>query len=105
MKKRVVVGIALALGVLAAGVSNAAACGACGENGKCSDPQAVQQFRNEAAALLGELKVRDIELRYEYAKEGIDSNRISELEGEIKELKGRIIAVADKLGIPPCCTV
>lgn len=52
-----------------------------------------------------ELKAKDLELRNEYGAEGININRIDALESEIKKLKAQIHAVADKLGIPACCTV
>ena len=104
MKKRSIVGVALVLGMLVAGSAYAAGCGTCGEGGKCKDPQAVQQFRSETAALADELKAKDIELRNVYAMEAVDINRAGVLESELKELKARIHAVADKLGIPACCT-
>lgn len=105
MKRKTVVGIALMLGMLVTGSAHAAGCATCGEGGKCKDPQAVQQFRNETAALATELKAKDGELRSVYATDSIDTNRVEALEAEIKEIKTKIHAVSDRLSIPPCCTV
>lgn len=105
MKKRSIIGITLVLGMLVAGSAYAVGCGICGEGGKCKDPQAVQQFKNETAGLAAELKSKDLELRNIYGMDGIDTNRTGDLESEIKGLKARIRAVADRLEIPACCTV
>ncbi|KAF0217105.1 MAG: hypothetical protein FD174_3406 [Geobacteraceae bacterium] len=103
MKKRAIISIALVLGMFAAGSAYAAGCNACGDGGKCKDPQAVQQFRNETSSLASELKAKNLELRKENGMEGIDINRTSALESEIRELKTRIRVVAEKLGMPACC--
>ena len=105
MKRKTVVGIALMLGMLVTGSAHAAGCAMCGEVGKCKDPLAVQQFRNETAPLSTELKAKDGELRSLYATDSIDTNRAEALEAEIKEIKAKIHAVSDRLSIPPCCTV
>ena len=105
MKKQAIVGAVVALGLFAGSTAFAATCGSCGDNVKCKDTQAVQQFKNETAGLFADLKAKNIELRNEYGFEGINMNRVNELEGQIKELKAKIHAVADKLEIPVCCTV
>jgi hypothetical protein len=105
MKKRAIIGMMVALGLFVGSSAYAAGCGGCGDNGKCKDPQAVQQFKGETASLAAELKAKDLELRNEYAMAGIDITRTGELESEIKELKARIQAVAEKHGMPACCTV
>ena len=99
MKKNTIFGIALAMGILSVGAISASAADTCG---KCADKQAVQQFTQETAALTTALKTKDIELREEYSFDGIDTHKVSALEEELKELKDKINAAAQKYGIPAC---
>jgi len=99
MKKNMIVGIALAMGILSVGALSASAADLCG---KCADQQAVQQFTHETFSLSSALKAKDIELREQYAYDSINTNRVSELEGELKELKDKINAAAQKYSIPAC---
>jgi len=91
--------MALALGMLSVGVITASAAETCG---KCADNQAVQQFRQETDSLASTLKAKDLELRALYANDGIDTQKVSVLETEIKDLKDQINASATKFKIPPC---
>lgn len=103
MKKNMIVGMALAIGILSAGAVSASAANPCCGNGKCSDKQTVQQFTQETAELSSALKTKDLELRGLYIYDGIDIRKVDQLEAEIKDLKGKIKTVADKYGISACC--
>jgi len=85
--------------MLSVGVITASAAETCG---KCADNQAVQQFRQETDSLASTLKAKDLELRALYANDGIDTQKVSVLETEIKDLKDQINASATKFKIPPC---
>lgn len=103
MKKNMIIGMALAIGILSVGAVSASAAGSCCKDGKCSDKQTVQQFTQETAALSDALKAKDSELRALYGYEGIDISKANALEAEIKELKSKIKVVAEKYGLPTCC--
>lgn len=103
MKKNMIGGIALAMGILSVGAISASAADSCCSSGKGTDKQVVQQFTQETAALSSALKTKDIELRQLYGYDGIDLRKIDALESEIKDLKGQIRAVAGKYSIPTCC--
>lgn len=103
MKVRAILSMVVALGLFAGSSAYAVACGTCGDGGKCKDPQAVLQFKKDTAVLAGELKVKELELRKEYGMDGIDTNRTSALESEIKEIRAGIRGVAEKLGFKDCC--
>jgi hypothetical protein len=77
MKKRAMVSMVVALGLLVGSSAYAAACGSCGDSAKCKDSQTVQQFKSETGALANELQAKDMELRNEFALEGINPNRKS----------------------------
>jgi len=99
MKKNMIVGIALAMGILSVGALSASAAETCG---KCAEQQAIQQFTQETAPLNSALKAKDLELREQNSYDSIDIHKVSALESELKELKDKINAAADKLGIPAC---
>ena len=103
MKKKIIVGIALAMGMFSAGAISASAASSCCDGSKCSDKQAVQLFSQETAGTADLLKAKRIELRGLYGSDGVDNNKVAELEAEIKELEGRIRLVAEKHGIRSCC--
>ena len=103
MKKKMIVGIALAMGMLSVGAVSASAAGSCCNDGKCADKQVIQKFTQETAVLSSALKVKDIQLREQYSYEGIDMNKVNDLEAELKELKGKIKVAAEKYGLPACC--
>jgi peptidoglycan hydrolase CwlO-like protein len=103
MKKKMIVGIAMAMGMLSVGAISASASGSCCNDGKCADKQAIQQFTQETAVLSSALKAKDIELREQNSYDGIDMNTVNDLEAELKELKGKIKVAAEKYGIPNCC--
>lgn len=100
MKKNMIVGIAMAMGMLSIGAISASAADTCG---KCVDKQVVSQFTQETATLTDTLKAKDLELRGQYSNDSIDIHKVNALESEIKELKDKINATANKYGIPTCC--
>lgn len=99
MKRNMIVGIALAMGMLSIGAISASAADSCG---KCADKQAVQQFIQETDALTATLKAKNLELRGLYGIDGLDTNEVNRLQAEIKELKDKINASASKHGIATC---
>lgn len=99
MKKNLIVVIALAMGILTVGALSASAADLCG---KCADKQAVLQFTQETAALTIAMKTKDIELREQYSYDSINTLKVSALEDELKELKDKIDAAAQKYGITAC---
>ena len=103
MKRKIIAGITLAMGMLSAGAISASAASSCCDGSKCSDKQAVQLFSQETAGTADLLKAKRIELRGLYGSDGVDNNKVAELEAEIKELEGRIRLVAEKHGIRSCC--
>jgi hypothetical protein len=103
MKKNMVIGIALAMGMLSVGAVSASAAGSCCGTGKCTDEQVVRKFIQETATLSSALKTKDIELREQYGLEGIDYRKVQDLEAEIREIKGKINVVGEKYDMPACC--
>ncbi|QEM67158.1 hypothetical protein FO488_02605 [Geobacter sp. FeAm09] len=105
MKRDLVMGIAIALGVLSIGVVSASAAttaSCCNEEGACLDKSSAQQYKQETAALSDAVRVKEIELSQLL---GYDSTIIEarQLEAEIKELKDRIGVVAQKHAMQDCC--
>lgn len=99
MKKHMIVGIALATGILAGGTLSASAAELCVT---CADKQSVRQFTLETAALTGILQTKDRELRELYSYDSIDTRRVDVLEGQIRELKEQIRAAAQKYDLHAC---
>ena len=99
MKRNMIAGMAMALGILAVGAFSASAADTCG---KCADDKAVQQFTQETAGLRGTLKAKDLELRRQYAFDNINIYTVNALESEIRELNRQIDAAALKHGISAC---
>ncbi len=100
MKRKMTVVIAMAVGMLSAGVLSVSAAESCG---KCSDKQDVQQFKQETAELTRALNAKDIELREQYSYDHININQVNTIETELKVLKDNINAAAQKYGIHACC--
>lgn len=103
MKKNVIVGVALAMGMLSVGAITAFAAGSCCGDGKCADKQAFQRFTQETAELSSTLKAKDLKLRELAAYDSYDMRKADALEAEMKELKARINSAAEKHGISACC--
>ncbi len=103
MKRNLIVGTALAFGILSIGALSVSAATTCCNGSKCADQQAVQQFTQESADLTATLKAKNTELREQYAFEGIDPGKVGTLEAELNVLKDKRAVVAEKYGIKPCC--
>jgi len=103
MKKKMIIAVALAMGMLSAGAVSASAAASCCTDGTSTDTQVVSRFTHEAADLTGAVKAKENQLRELYGYEGVDADRIDALEAEIMVLKGKIRVIADKFGIPACC--
>lgn len=108
MKKNMISGIAVTIGMLSIGALSASASGSNPDRVNCADKQAYQQFTRETASLTSLLKVKEMELHtmssydgIDFGYDGNDSGKRGKLE-EIRELKNRINAAAQKLGIPAC---
>src|SRR5512138_335703 len=102
MEKNLVVGIAMAVGMLSFGALSASAAASASNVVTCTDKQSYQQFTQDTAGLASALKAKDIELREQYGYEGIDIHKVGALEAELKGLKDKINAAAQKHGIPAC---
>lgn len=104
MKKRIFVGIAMALGMLSVGAMSASAANSCCDGkSNCAEKQVVEKFMTEMAGITGALKAKEIELRELYSYDSIDPHKTADLEAEIKDLKGKLTQEAQKQGILPCC--
>jgi peptidoglycan hydrolase CwlO-like protein len=103
MNRNMIVGLALAMGILSVGAVSASAAGPCCGDAPCGDKQAVQQFTQETTALSNALKAKDLELRELNSYDSIDVRKADELEAELKELKGKIRVIATRHGISSCC--
>lgn len=105
MKKYIITGIAVVMGMLTVGALSASAADA---SGYCFNNQSYQQFVKETAPLQSALKAKESELTaqsaYTISEESRNSTpdvaKINELESQIKELKGKINAAAQKYGAP-----
>lgn len=99
MKRKIITGIAMAVGILSAGVLSASAAESCGN---CDDKQSVQQFTQETAELTRAFNTKESELREQYSFDSIDITKVSTLETELKEIKNKINAAAQKYEISAC---
>jgi peptidoglycan hydrolase CwlO-like protein len=99
MRKQMIVGIAMATGILAVGAFSASAAEVCVT---CADKQAVRQFTLETAALTGIVQAKDRQLRELYSYDSIDMRTVNALEREIRELKEQISTSAQKYDIHAC---
>ena len=99
MKRNVVAGLALALGLLSLNpVASSAA-----ETSNCAKKAAMQEFARETAPLAQSLKAKELELRKQHAYEGVALIDLSRLEAEIKDLQNQMRSVAQQKGLEPCC--
>ncbi len=103
MKKNMVVGIAMAVGILSFSALSASAAGSDPSMDTCASKSAYQLFIQETSELTNELKNKEFELREQYSlSDYVDKYKEGELEAAQKELKSKINAVAQKYGIPAC---
>lgn len=64
MKRNIVMGIAIALGVLSTGVvgASAATAASCCNEGACFDKTSAQKYKQETAPLSNAVRIKEIEL-------------------------------------------
>lgn len=99
MNRNRIAGIVAAIGLVTIGaVSASAAETAC----SCAEKQAVQQYRQDSGSLTSALQAKETELRELYLRETVDLATADRIEGELRELKGKIGTIAEKYGIPAC---
>jgi peptidoglycan hydrolase CwlO-like protein len=99
MKKNRIAAIVIALGLVTIGAMSASAA----ETGcSCAEKQALLQYRQDTGNLTKALQARQAELRELFLQETMDLSRADRIEGELRELKGKIGAAAEQLGIPAC---
>lgn len=101
MKKNMIVGMAMAMGILTVGALSASAADS---SAQCADKQVIQQYNDETNGLTSSLKAKEIELKdLLYTDAQYDILKANKIENEVKELKGKISAATQKYGIPKCC--
>lgn len=108
MKKNIYVAIALIVGFFSLGAVSASADDSSLKGAACADKQAFQQFTIETSGLSSMLQEKKAELSkvdsyrgIEQGYEGADTDKISRLEAEVKELDARINSVAQKYAVSP----
>ena len=99
MKRNLVAGFAMAVGLLSLNAFPASAA----ETTKCKNNAAMQQFALETAPLVSSLKAKELELRKQHAYEGGGLIDVNQLQSEIKDLKSQIKTAAKQKGLEPCC--
>lgn len=103
MKKHIIIGLAMSIGVLSFGALSVSAADSNSSMDTCSSKQAYQQYIQEASGPISELKNKDYELREQYSlSDYVDNYKINEIEADRRELKDKINAIAQKYGIPAC---
>jgi len=70
---------------------------------KAINADTLNKFRQQTVDLREQLMAKDLELRGLNGYDGIDVQRVNELEGDIKEIKTKIMSVAANLNLEPCC--
>ncbi len=103
MRKNMVIGIAMAVGMLSFGALTASAAGSGMNMDNCADKQVNQQFTQETAGLVAALNARNDELRSQNYTEGpANLLKTDVLKKEVTELKNQINAAALKHGVKMC---
>ncbi|MDD2733696.1 MAG: hypothetical protein PHF56_07120 [Desulfuromonadaceae bacterium] len=69
---------------------------------KAIHTETLNKFHQNTADLREQLKVKDLELRWLYSDEGLDTQRVSGLEEDIKGIKSKIKSVAASMNLEPC---
>lgn len=99
MKRNVVAGFALALGLLSLNpVASFAA-----DRSNCAKQAAMQEFAKETAPLAQSLRAKELELRKQHAYEGVALIDFSQLQAEVKDLQSQMRSAARDKGLEPCC--
>lgn len=105
MKTRTIIGLVVVLGLLV--TSAVYASGYRGQSGigncQAVDVEKIKQFQRETLSLRDELITKRFELRNEHGKPVPDTDRITTLRQEIRDLRAKIREVADKYEVPMRC--
>ncbi len=105
MKRKTIIGLVVVLGIVLLGAVYAS--GQRGSSGlstcQNADIEKVKQFQKETLSLRDELVTKKLELRKECGQSAPNSERISTLKQEIRDLKSSIKEAADKYGVDPRC--
>lgn len=105
MKGRTVIGLVVVLGLLI--MSAVYASGYRGPYGMSTwqtvDVEKIKQFQKETLSLRDGLITKRLELRQECGKQDPDTDRITVLKKEIREIRSKIQEVADKYEVPLGC--
>ncbi|HYA11927.1 MAG TPA: hypothetical protein VEF37_02945 [Thermodesulfovibrionales bacterium] len=105
MKKKTIIGLVMVLGLLI--MSAVYASGYRGPYGmntwQSVDVENVKQFQKETLSLRDELITKRLELRQECGKQDSDSDRITALRNDIRDIRSKIKEVADKYEVPLGC--
>jgi zinc resistance-associated protein len=96
MKRLVVAAMVMAMVGLLGGMAYAAWQG--GPGGQV-DVNAFRQFQKDTLPLRDEMMAKAVELHNEYAKNNPDRARIEKLQSEMRDLRTKIGAAADKQGV------
>ena len=103
MKKNMVVGIAMAVGILSFGALSAFADGSDSNLDYCYGNQANHQFNKESAGLVSQIKEKKSELKdLLYTDASYDINKANKLEKDVKQLEGKINTTAHMHGMESC---
>jgi zinc resistance-associated protein len=105
MNKKTIIGLAVVLGLLIMSAVYASGYRGPYEMSTCQtvDLEKVKQFQKETLSLRDELITKRLELRQECGKQGHDSDRITALRNEIRDIRSKIKEVADKYEVPTGC--
>lgn len=74
-------------------------CG-CNVQGSQVSVEAVKKFQDETTALRNDMMIKKVELRNEYLKQPVDTNRVAALTKEITDLQNKINTIATNHGLP-----
>ena len=105
MRNRTVIGLVIVVGFVLLGAAFASGQRGSYDPGACqnADVEKVKQFQKETLSLRDDLMTKRRELRTEYQQTTPDSDRISKLNQEIRELRASIKEIANKYGVDPRC--
>lgn len=105
MRMKTIIGLLVIVGILVTGIVYAA--GYRGQYGMTNcqnvDIEKVKKFQTETLSLRDELATKRLELRNERWKQEPDTDRITTLRNEIREIRHKIKGVADKYEVPLRC--
>jgi len=100
MKRTMVIGLVVAVGLVLTGAAYACWWGGYGMPYDTSaNAQTLNKFQRETLQLRDELSARQLDLQNEYDKPAPDANRVATLQKEIVDLEARIGTASDKYGV------